>query len=133
MLNVFPELLFLSFFAPFVLRMFLGFVLLSSSLDRLYRRRDVFERLFLKHSPLNGKTMLWVFGIFEFVFGLGLLVGIYVQIIAVGIILFSIAAIFGKNTALWFGSNRLVYLFMLGVSLSLLLSGAGALAFDLPL
>ena len=77
--------------------------------------------------------MLWVFGIFEFVFGLGLLVGIYIQIIALGIILFSIAAIFGKNTALWFGSNRLVYLFMLGVSLSLLLSGAGALAFDLPL
>ena len=113
MFNVFPELLFLSFFAPFVLRVVLGLTLLSYSADRLYRRRDMFEGLFLEYSPSSGKTMLWVVGVLEFVLGLGLLAGAYTQIAALGIILLSTVAIFGKNTAPLFRSSRLVYLFML--------------------
>jgi len=133
MLNVFPELLFLSFFAPLVLRVVLGFVLLSYSFDRLYKRKLEFEGLFLNHFPLNGKTLLWVIGILELVLGLGLMAGLYTQIFALGVIFLSLAAILGKNAVLLFGSSQLVYFFMLGISISLLLSGAGAFAFDLPL
>ncbi len=133
MFNVFPELLFLSFFAPFLLRVVLGLVLLSFSVKRLYRRRGEFEDVFLAHFPSSGKTILWTLGIFEFVFGAGLLVGAYTQIAALGIILLSIIAVSCKNTPLLFGNNRLVYSFMLVISLSLLISGAGAFAFDLPL
>ena len=133
MLNVFPELLFLSFFAPLVLRAVLGFVLLSYSLDHLYRRKREFEGLFLNHFPLNGKTLLLALGILELVFGLGLIAGLYTQIIALGVILLSLTAILGKNPVLLFRSSRLIYFFMFGISISLLLSGAGGFAFDLPL
>ena len=133
MLNVFPELLFLSFFAPLMLRAVLGFVLLSYSLNRLYRRKREFEGLFLNHFPLNEKTLLLAVGILELVFGLGLIAGLYTQIIALGVILLSLTAILGKNPVLLFRSSRLIYFFMFGISISLLLSGAGGFAFDLPL
>ena len=133
MLNIFPDLLFLSFFAPFILRVILGFVLLYFGADRLYRRRGKFEKLFLKYSSSSGKTLLWALGLIELILGGALILGAYTQIASLGVILLVIMSMLGRNIFSLSGNNQLSYIFMLGISLSLLVSGAGAFAFDLPL
>ncbi|MBI2612965.1 hypothetical protein HYW59_04145 [Candidatus Kaiserbacteria bacterium] len=114
MLSVFPEILFLSPLAPFLIRVALG-VLFASTAWAHIRRTDIASR---------GLSIL------EFALAAALLAGAWTQPAA---LLGSIVA------AVWlFQPTSRVYqlstvLLALVMSLSLIVTGAGAFAFDLPL
>lgn len=132
MLNPFPELLMLSTLAPLILRVALGvfFVYLGISLWK--KRKEVTTLL----TPLFGKSAGGMPGLLLCVHGaLGvlLIIGLYTQIAALIAFGISIKLLFvGKfQTLSPFG--QATYLLLAAIALSLLLSGAGAFAFDIPL
>lgn len=132
MLNPFPELLTYSFFAPTILRVAAALVFLYMAY-RAYARREEAAKL---DFPMIGRGA-WIawFAIAVYaVIGLALAVGYYTQIAA---ILGGIGAIKGIVFTRRFGAvfplSRAAFSLLLVILLSLLLSGAGALAYDLPL
>lgn len=114
MLSIFPEILFLSPLAPFLIRVALGLLFASAAWTHL-KRQDIASR---------------TLSIVEFVIAAALIVGAWTQPAA---LLGSIVA------AVWlFRPTSRVYarstvLLALVLSLSLIVTGAGAFAFDLPL
>ena len=127
--SLFPQLFTYQFFAPTILRIALGvfFILFS----------------YLKFRDISGKTELffslgikpakfWVMfmAILEVIIGVLLVFGFLVQSAAGISALVMIAAIFtvGRVT-----KGRGLHVALLIISLSLLISGPGALAIDLPL
>jgi len=132
MLNPFPQLLDFAFFAPLLLRVAVAVVLFYVAYQQ-YRNRDKIAKLPL---PIVGRNSWWcaVSIIFHTVVGALLLFGYYTQIAA-------LLAIVGCIKGLWLNHrhpsvvilpNSAVIL-LLVICLSLLLTGAGALAIDLPL
>jgi uncharacterized membrane protein YphA (DoxX/SURF4 family) len=129
MLNTFPGLLY-PFFAPLILRALVGLVFLYIAYGQ-YRHRE-------KISALNilivGKSFTALAIIFHVLVGGMLLFGYYTQIAA-------ILAIIGLFKGWWLNrrypsvvilpSSTIVVVIV--ICLSLLVSGAGALAQDLPL
>lgn len=117
MLNPFPELLIYSTLAPFLLRVVLGFIYLD--LGILNFRKSGYTKLL---------------GIVEIVGAIMLFIGLYTQIAA---LLFVIVG--GISFYIEYKDESLLkrdivfYLLVLAISISLLLSGAGAYAKDLPL
>lgn len=114
MLSLFPELLFLAPFAAFVIRVVAGITL------GLLAYRHVFV-------PKND---LRVLGIFEGVIAVLLVAGAYTQAAAlVGAIALAITLIIPSYRAL----PRSTLTLLLVMCLSLVITGAGPFAFDLPL
>jgi hypothetical protein len=114
MLSLFPELLFLAPFAAFVIRVVAGFTI------GLIAYRHVF----------TPKTPARVLGIIEGVTAILLVAGGYTQAAAlVGAILIAIALIIPSYRAL----PRSTLALLLIMTLSLVITGAGPFAFDLPL
>jgi len=113
MLSVFPEILFLSPLAPFLIRLALGGVFVFAAWAHV-QHPDIASR---------------VLSILEFGIAIPLVVGAWTQP----------AALLGSIViAVWLFQPRRVYhlstiLLALVMALSLIVTGAGALAFDLPL
>ena len=132
MLNTFPSLLTYSFFAPTILRIAAAAIFLYMAYT-VYKHRTQASRLSL---PLVG-AQPWVtsFTILTYS-GIGVLlfVGYYTQIAA---ILGAIAAwkeiFWGKRLGILFPFSRIEAVLLMAVCISLLFTGAGALAFDLRL
>lgn len=133
MLNPFPSLLILGILAPFIIRVSLGATLLYIAVEHFRSKKDIAEAL----SPLMGRSssFAWVLlcGI-EIVTGMLLVVGAWTQIASLVVVLlvlktFLIKASLRRLSPL----SRSAYVLMLMMALSLLLSGAGGFAFDLPL
>lgn len=132
MLNTFPQLLTYGFFAPTLLRA-------AAALVFLYMAYIVYQ-----HRAQAAQTPLPIVGVQSWApgftiavytaIGLMLLAGYYTQI---GAILGAIAAFkelfWGKRLQMLFPLSRSTSFLLLVVCLSLLVTGAGALAFDLPL
>lgn len=127
--SLFPQLFTYEFFAPTILRIFLGgfFILFC----------------YLKFKDIPGKTELffslgikparfWVLfiAILEFISGIFLLFGFLTQLVVIISALLMLIAIFtvGKIT-----KRYDFYIILLIISISLLLSGPGAFSIDLPL
>jgi uncharacterized membrane protein YphA (DoxX/SURF4 family) len=132
MLNPFPDLLVFGFFAPTLIRIFVALVFLASAY-MLYVRRDE-----LSTTPFavigRGAWIIWVALFINLAVGAMLFAGYYTQIAAlVGALLSIKGLVWGKRYGRFFVLCRIDYLFVLVMCLSLLLTGAGALAFDLPL
>lgn len=131
MLNPFPELLVFGFFAPTLIRIFVALVFFVSAYA-LYTRRDELSR-----TPFiigRGAWMVWFALLINLAVGVMLFAGYYTQIAAlVGALLAIKGLVWGKKYGRFFVLCRLDYLFVLVMCFSLLLTGAGALAFDLPL
>lgn len=120
MLNVFPNLLTYSLFAPLLIRIVLGvFVILKSYKvlpAQVDRKSKVVEILFI-------------------ISGILILIGLYTQVSALFLIVLTIIEFVRKgsrgemanSTEMWF------MIFVLATSLSLMLSGAGIYAIDFPL
>lgn len=114
MLSVFPELLFLSPLAPFLIRVALG-VLFAFTAWTHVQRQDLASR---------------ILSILEFAIAAALITGAWTQ---------PAALLGGIVTAVWFFQPtsrvfaRSTVLLALIMSLSLIVTGAGAFAFDLPL
>lgn len=113
MLNPFPDLLVLSFFAPTLLRV-------AAAAAFLYAAYTLYQ-----HGNKHGLVVALLFAV-----GAALLAGYYTQYAA-------LAALVLLALELWQRTMRILprstLLLLVVICLSLLLTGAGALAFDLPL
>lgn len=126
MLNPFPELLFLGFFAPTLLRVVVAGCLFYLAYQQWQRRKEI--------TKARSKFFPLVSVIFNKLVGLALLLGYFTQIAA-------ILAIIGFITGLWMNRrhSKIVILpnstviLLIVMCLSLLVTGAGALAMDIPL
>ena len=144
MLNTFPDLLVFGFFAPLILRVSVGLLFLWMSYEHVYKRREAITASIKTNPP--GPSFLksyfgpftpyviWIIGAVELAMGVALIIGYLIQIGSLlGIVLILKKLYFKKH----YGNIALLsvptYLLLLAIFLSLLLSGAGAFAFDLPL
>lgn len=135
MLNTFPWFLTYSFSAPLLVRLALGLTFLYFGYHKLVKEKghkaNFFESLGLK----PGKYYVAAFGFIEFFAGLLLVVGLFTQIAAIITAIISLGCLwikkFKKEVNL--DTSSLTFFILLLISLSLILSGAGAMAFDVPL
>ena len=121
MLNLFPTLLVFGLLAPFLIRIAVAVYFLAvsiSDIKRLYNKKD---------SQKSYGILVYFIASGSFVSGILMFIGLYTQM----------AAIFLAATSLSYAikepQKRVLYLFLFMMSLSLLFSGAGFFAFDLPL
>jgi hypothetical protein len=118
MLNPLPELLTLKFFAPALLRA-------AAALAFFYIA-------YRHYRAAATSTLEWLMLVFWALAALMLLAGYYTQIAA-------LAALAGLVAQVWLGGRsqqplpRSAMFLLIVICLSLLITGAGALAFDLPL
>lgn len=128
--SVFPELLFLGLLGPLIIRVFVGVVLLWWGHRRLLRRiRDAGAMVPPVH-PTSLKTTL---GLVEILVGLALIVGFYTQVAAIAGGVLATLYFFIARRGIPTPGGRIAYAALLVMSLSLIVTGAGAFAFDLPL
>lgn len=127
MLNPFPIFITFGLVAPFLLRFFVGLVFLFSGIRcfRIINNNALFQ--------VENKIFNRFFGIVEIIIGMLFIAGFLTQIMAIisgVIILFKIVFSIRKKV---FMITRFFYLLLFVVCLSLLFSGAGFWAIDLPL
>ena len=136
MLNPFP-IQYLALFAYFILRVFIGFILLYLG-NKHWEAKDELSKIKLptKLSFVNPFVKIGVFSLVvtEIIIGLMFIAGFYTQIAALILIVMSIKIlIFHKHLKHPTIPKRLSYVLFLGVGISLFITGAGVLAFDLPI
>lgn len=132
MLTPFPELLTYGFFAPTIIRVMVAFSFAGIAYA-VYTRRDEIAHISF---PIVGKAA-WLAPVSALVHALiaaALFVGYYTQIAAILAILSALKqAYFAKQYPRAIPLCRAEYILLVAMCLSLLLSGAGAMALDLPL
>ena len=132
MLSLFPQILFLAPLGLTLLRLAAGLTFLSLAYFHGARSRELAAIRF----PVVGKGawIIWVAVIFEMLIGVGLVMGIYTQLAA---LLGTVAAvkllIWRRSYPQFFTLTRDTSALLLAICLTLIVSGAGAFAFDLPL
>ncbi|MDP3996600.1 MAG: hypothetical protein Q8P86_02830 [bacterium] len=121
MLNTFPDLLTYGFFAPTILRLTVGAWFIYEGFQ-LFREESEERRL------LQGFiATLQVAG------GILLFVGFFTQVTALTLAVITASNIFMGREDMKEREKRIVRLLALSILVSLILTGAGNLAFDLPL
>lgn len=134
MLNPFPDLLTYSLLAPFILRVVAGFIFINLGVLAFKNEK---ERWLVSLETLkipSPKLALKILGLVEIVAGVMLILGFYTQIAALILALLTFAEAYVEyKDPMILKRNFVFYLMLLSILLSLLLSGAGAFAFDLPL
>ena len=133
MLNPFPELLFLSLFAPLFLRIGMGLTLFFTSFDQLVEKRSLATNRFISIWPKYGVRFLWIVGVSEIIIGLSFVAGIFVQYFAILSAIVSFLAIFSRKFQKATYRHMTFYVLTFVISLSLLVTGAGKFAMDAPL
>ena len=133
MLNVFQSLLTFQLAAPFILRVTIGLIFLKFGYQTLKNRREKAE--FVEGLGLKpGSLFVWILGILEIIAGGFLLIGFLTQTAALFAALTSLTAMIlkKKHASSTKCSGGFLILIIL-ISISLLFTGAGFLAIDLPL
>lgn len=132
MLNVFATQ-FLALFAYFIMRLFVGGLLLYLGFTH-YRHWDELRHILRFSWFPYGGFAAGAFAIGEIIIGAMLVAGAFTQIAALLTAALSLKMLLLRNH---FNHpsipQKMVYVLLLGASLSLFITGAGALAFDLPL
>jgi len=134
MLNPFPELLSYALFAPLLLRLVLGYIFINLGRLKLKSEKDrwifSFETLKIRPAVFCVKTLAFI----EIIGGTMLILGFYTQIAALVLAFITFAELFieYKEESL-LKRNLVFYLLIFTICLSLLFSGAGFMAFDLPI
>lgn len=121
MLNPFPELLAFALMAPFIIRIFAGsyFVLLGLRLFQSKTDENVSPKSIMKYGT----------GAVAFLGGLFLFFGFLTQISAIVLTLLSLWNFYVSQNR----TQRALFLMLAAMTSSLLFSGAGLFALDLPL
>lgn len=134
MLNPFPDLLTYSFLAPFLLRVVIGIIFLDLGILKFKGERSRWIASFEALSLRPGAIFTSIYGIIEIIGGLLLIIGLWTQIAALIFVIFSGFELFieWKESRI-LKRNIVFYTLILTISVSLLLTGAGAFAFDIPL
>lgn len=133
MLNPFPELLDLSLYAPLFLRAGLGLTLFFTSFDQLVDKKSIATNRFISIWPKHGTKFLWIVGVSEIIIGLSFVAGFLVQYFAILSAVVSFVAIFSNKFHRATHRHMTFYVLTFVISLSLMVSGAGLYALDLPL
>jgi uncharacterized membrane protein YphA (DoxX/SURF4 family) len=132
LLNPFP-IQFLSLFAYFLLRVITGFILLSLSQKHFKARRNAAYTFPLPLIPFPA-WQLTILAALEAVAGILFIVGAYTQYVALGAMAYCLFCIIKyRKIALPHFPPRIFFVLLFGVALSLFITGAGALAVDLPI
>lgn len=134
MLNTFPTLLAFGLLSPFLLRICLGIIFLEFGYSKITKLKSekvsMFESLGLK----PGIYYVTMFALIEIIAGIALIIGFLTQVTSLVVSIICILAILAKKRN---GENiKSSYGFLtlcLFIAISLIFSGAGFLAFDLPL
>ena len=120
------------FFAPTIVRVAVGMLFIYAGLTH-WKKRDALADI---KFPIIGKGAWIVWGsiLFHVAVGAMLVFGYYTQIAALlGAVGALKGLLLGSRYKEVFVFTRSTYLLIIAVCLSLLLSGAGAFAFDIPL
>lgn len=132
MLNIFP-IQFLALFAYTILRVAVGLILIYLSISHTRQRDELSTRFSFSFFPF-GRFFVWYLALVELIVGVLFVLGLYTQIAA--LISFFLALKFIIMYRKFGGPgvpSRVFYVLLLAASLSLFITGAGFLAFDLPL
>lgn len=132
MLNPFP-IQFLALLAYLLLRVTLGSIFLYFGLRHIQSVPRWTAALMLPRTQ-TGRVIALAFAAIECVIGAMFILGYYTQLAALGTLFMCVTLIVLRkqfDTALL--ESRLFYVLLAGAALSLFITGAGALAFDLPL
>lgn len=122
-----------TFFAPFIIRTALGLVLFITSFHQLVDRKPETIHRFVSLWPKYGAHFVWTTAILEIVTGLSLVAGFYTQYAALVCAILFFYALLSKKYREATNRHVTIYILMFGMALSLLITGAGAFAFDTPL
>lgn len=132
MLTLFP-IQFLALFAYFILRVTTGLILLYLTRQHFKYRGELSNVLVLPIFPF-GKIAVWVLIISEFIVGILLTLGLLTQVGAILLIIISIKMSLMRGFFYHHSlPNRLTYFLLMAVGFSLLITGGGVFAFDLPI
>ncbi len=130
----FPELLDFSFYAPLLLRCVLAIYVIAIGFSAHHKNVRIIAgegsvaevKKELTVGEMTYRSAFIIAGVF-------LLIGLYTQIFALIIAILMCASIFDKRARLTNEIARAELTLLLVIALSLLLTGAGPFAFDLPL
>lgn len=132
MLNPFP-IQFLSLFAYFLIRLFIAGILTYLGFTHLKHRKELQNILTLSWFPY-GKFTTTVFIIGEFLIAGFIFTGAFTQYAAMAVMAMSLKMIIFRQ---YFEHPtippKIFYILLFGTGLSLFVTGAGVLAFDLPI
>lgn len=134
MLNPFPDLLTYSLLAPFVLRIVAGIMFLDLGILAFKNEKEGWVLSFKTLRIPSPSTAVKILGAIESIGGIMLIFGFYTQIAALilAIITFGEAYIEYKDPEI-LKRNLVFYVLLFSILISLLLTGAGSFAVDLPL
>src|SRR3989344_5815999 len=134
MLNPFPDLLTFSLLAPLILRVVIGFIFVDLGFLKFKSEKErwlsSFEALGIKPADL----FVPLYAVVQIVGGLMLILGFWTQVAALIFVLSTGVELYTEWKMREVLKRDLVfYLLLFTISLSLLLTGAGAYAIDIPL
>jgi len=134
MLNPFPELLVYSSIGPFILRVLLGLIFIDLGFLKFRSEKEAWlaslETLGLRPADL----FLPLYALLQIIGGVLLLLGLWTQVAALAFVFFTGIELYIEWRAREILKRDMVfYLLVFIISLSLLLTGAGAYAIDIPL
>ena len=134
MLNPFPELLVYSSIGPLILRILLGLIFIDLGFLKFRSEKNAWltslETLGLHPADL----FLPIYALLQIIGGTLLVLGLWTQVAALVFIIFSGVELYIEWQAREILKRDMVfYLLIFTISLSLLLTGAGAYAIDIPL
>ncbi|MBI2108978.1 MAG: hypothetical protein HYT93_02230 [Parcubacteria group bacterium] len=115
MISLFPDFLSFALIAPFIIRLCLGFYFLLYAI-----------RLFKNPPPVGSAHKGYILATIALLGSVFVLLGLFTQGAAIVLGLLSLYRM--KRS-----QNKILYALLFGMALSLLFSGAGLFAFDLPL
>lgn len=132
MLNPFP-IQFLSLLAYLVLRVIAGFVLIVLGYRHFKARKELSQILTLPFFPFGGVATTFLI-LTELIVGVLFVLGMHTQYAALVVMAMSVKMVvlrprFSHPSI----PSRLMYLLFFAIGCSLFITGAGALAFDLPI
>ncbi|MBX4200118.1 DoxX family protein [Candidatus Parcubacteria bacterium] len=134
MLNTFPSLLTYSLLAPFILRLTIGFIFVDLGILKFKSERArTIESLRALGLP-SPENLALIYGAVQFIGGVMLIIGLYTQIAALVFVILGALEFYIEWTEREVLKRDIVfYLLMLAIALSILITGAGRFAFDIPL
>lgn len=134
MLNPFPELLMYSLLGPFILRAILGIIFVNLGYLKFRGEKNRWNASFDTLGLRPTSLFVPLYATLQIVGGVLLLIGLWTQIAALAFVIFSGIELYIEWKAGKILKRDLVfYLLLFTIALSLLLTGAGAFAIDIPL
>ena len=134
MLNPFPDLLTYSLLAPLILRLVAGLIFIDLGLIIFKGEKTRWLASFKALRIPKEELAVKIFGAVQIIAGVMFVLGLYTQIAALILALITFAETYIEyKEPVILKRNFVFYILLLTISLSLLFSGAGAFAIDLPL